>query len=142
MSVLKYQQLDGLTPEQLAQYRTEFKIDDDPRVTRLGAILRRTSLDELPQLCSILRGEMSVVGPRPIVPEETGQYTAEELELFHSVPPGLTGYWQACSGPEDSYATGGRQRMELHYARNATFGMDLRLIFRTVSVVLRKSFPK
>lgn len=128
-----------LTQEQLAQYRQEFKIDRDPRVTRLGSFLRRTSIDELPQLWNILRGDMSLVGPRPIVPEETARYTPEELELFHSVPAGLTGYWQACSGPDDAYATGGRQKMELHYAAHANFGFDLILILRTFSAVIKKA---
>lgn len=131
--------LDCLSAEQIEQYRAEFKIDNDPRVTKLGALLRRTSLDELPQLVNILRGEMSIVGPRPIVPEEAACYTPEQLELFHSVLPGLTGYWQACSGPEDAYSTGRRQRMELYYAQSATFGLDIVLIIRTFSVVIRKA---
>ena len=132
-------QMKLLTEAQLAQYHAEFKIDKDPRVTRLGAFLRRTSLDELPQLLNILRGEMSLVGPRPIVPEEIRCYTEEELTLFHSVPPGLTGYWQTCAGSEDTYTTGGRQRMELHYAASADIGFDLLLILRTFSAVIRKA---
>lgn len=132
-------QLERLTSAQIEQYRAEFKIDNDPRVTRLGAFLRRTSLDELPQLVNILRGEMSIVGPRPIVPEEAACYTPEQLELFHSVLPGLTGYWQACSGPEDAYSTGGRQRMELYYAQSANFAMDIVLILRTFGVVIKKA---
>ena len=130
--------IDRLTDAQKAQYRAEFKIDDDPRVTRLGAFLRRSNLDELPQLWNILRGDMSLVGPRPIVPEEIGCYTQEEQELFHSVPPGLTGYWQVCAGPEDTYTTGGRQRMELRYAEHAGFAWDCRLIMRTFMAVTRK----
>lgn len=133
------QYLTRLTEEQKAQYRAEFKIDNDPRVTKLGAFLRRSSLDELPQLVNILRGEMSLVGPRPIVPEEICCYSGTELELFHSVPPGLTGYWQTCAGPEDTYTTGGRQRMELHYAGNATLAFDLLLISKTFSAVIRKA---
>lgn len=131
--------LDRLTQEQIAQYKAEFKIDNDPRVTRLGSFLRRSSLDELPQLWNILIGEMSLVGPRPIVPEEIGCYTAEERVLFHSVPPGLTGYWQVCAGAEDSYTTGGRQRMELLYAKRANFGWDLILILKTFIVVTQKA---
>ena len=130
---------DSLTSEQKEQYLAEFKIDHDPRVTRLGAFLRRTSLDELPQLWYILRGDMSLVGPRPIVPEEVRCYTADELELFHSVPAGLTGYWQTCAGSEDSYTTGRRQRMELHYAAHATFLLDLRLLLITFAAVIRKA---
>lgn len=132
-------QLDLLSEEQIKQYRTEYKIDNDPRVTRFGDFLRRTSLDELPQLWNILRGEMSLVGPRPVVPEEIRHYSEEERVLFHSVPPGLTGYWQACAGESDSYTTGGRQRMELWYAANATFRFDLLMILKTFRTVVRKA---
>lgn len=128
-----------LTPEQMAQYDAEFKIDNDPRATRLGAFLRRTSLDELPQLWNIVRGDMSLVGPRPIVPEEVRCYTSEELEIFHSVPPGLTGYWQTCATPNDTYTTGRRQQMELHYALHADFATDLKLILGTFRAVIRKA---
>lgn len=128
-----------LTDDQKAQYNAEFKIDNDPRVTRLGAFLRRTSLDELPQLWNILRGEMSLVGPRPIVSEEVRCYTQEQLALFHSVPPGLTGYWQTCAEERDTYTTGRRQQMELHYAAHADFGTDLKLIFKTFRAVIRKA---
>ncbi len=131
--------LDQLTEAQKAQYHAEFKIDNDPRVTRLGTFLRRTSLDELPQLWNVLRGDMSLVGPRPIVPEEIVGYSAQELELFHSVPAGLTGYWQTCAGPDDSYTTGGRQKMELHYAAHANFGIDMMLVLGTFSAVIRKA---
>lgn len=130
--------IDQLTEAQKAQYRAEFKIDDDPRVTRLGAFLRRSSLDELPQLWNVLRGDMSLVGPRPIVPEEIDCYTAEERELFHSVPPGLTGYWQVCAAADDTYTTGGRQRMELRYANEASFAWDCKLILKTFTAVTRK----
>lgn len=131
--------LNALSPEQQIQYRAEYKIDRDPRVTRLGAFLRRTSLDELPQLWNVLRGDMSLVGPRPVVPEEIGKYAEAERALFLSVPPGLTGYWQACAGPEDTYSTGGRQRMELYYAGNASFCFDLLLILKTFGAVIRKA---
>ena len=128
-----------LTDDQKAQYNAEFKIDNDPRVTRLGAFLRRTSLDELPQLWNILRGDMSLVGPRPIVPEEVRCYTQDQLELFHSVPPGLTGYWQTCAEEQDTYTTGRRQQMELHYAAHADFRTDISLIFKTFRAVIRKA---
>lgn len=130
-----------LSEKQLTQYRQEFKIDADPRVTRLGAFLRRTSLDELPQLWNILKGEMSLVGPRPVVREEMDAfYAAHEQPLLCSVLPGLTGYWQACSSAEDSYVTGRRQRMELEYARNASFGLDMKLLCITIGTVIRKAY--
>ena len=131
--------LESLTPEQQAQYRAEYKIDHDPRVTPIGAFLRRTSLDELPQLWNVLKGDMSLVGPRPVLPDEIGKYTQEEQRIFLSILPGLTGLWQACAGPEDTYTTGKRQQMELEYARNASFAMDLWLMARTVSAVIRKA---
>ena len=83
-----------LTPEQLLQYRTEFKIDNDPRITKVGNFLRKSSLDELPQLINILKGDISIVGPRPIVEREIEIYGKDTAKLL-SVQPGLTGYWQA-----------------------------------------------
>jgi len=129
-----------LTPEQLHQYRKEFKIDDDPRVTKLGGILRRTSLDELPQLWNILRGDLSIVGPRPILPDELLCYQDEQQKQFLSVRPGLTGYWQACSCPEDTYTSGKRQLMELYYTEHVSICFDVRIILATIGTVLRKAF--
>lgn len=132
-------QLDKLKKEQLEQYRREFKIDYDPRVTRLGAFLRRTSLDELPQLWNILRGNLSVVGPRPILPDEIGFYSPKEREQFLSVPPGLTGYWQACAGSEDTYTSGRRQKMELHYTMHFSFSFDAKIVLKTFAALVRKA---
>ena len=135
------ERLHDLTEAQIAQYRHEYKIDADPRVTRIGAFLRRTSLDELPQLWCILKGEMSLVGPRPLLPEELQAcYDEQGRHLLLSVPPGLTGYWQACSQPEDTYTTGRRQRMELEYAQKACFWWDVKLIGHTFGAVIRKAY--
>ena len=84
---------DMLTPEQLEEYQREFKIDNDPRITKIGNFLRRTSLDELPQMLNIIRGELSLVGPRPIIERELLMYSETERDKFLSVKPGLTGYW-------------------------------------------------
>ena len=130
--------INDLPSDLLAQYRQEFKIDRDPRVTRIGSFLRRTSLDELPQLWNILRGDLSLVGPRPILPDEISFYNEADRPLFLSATPGLTGYWQACAGPEDTYTSGKRQQMELHYAANTTFLFDLRIFFQTFMTVIRK----
>lgn len=132
-------QLERLDREHLAQYRQEFKIEHDPRLTRLGRFLRCTSLDELPQLWNILKGEMSFVGPRPILPEEIACYKPEEQPLLLSVTPGLTGYWQACARPEDTYASGRRQKMELQYVTNCSFLFDLKIFLLTFATVLRKA---
>ena len=126
-----------LSPEELAAYRKEYKLQNDPRITKLGNFLRTSSLDELPQLWNIIRGDMSLVGPRPLLPSElTGNYTPEERQLLMSVQPGLTGYWQAMSRNESSYVTGERQVQELYYIGRVTFMMDLKIIFKTVERVI------
>ena len=128
---------DILTPEELELYRKEYKLQNDPRVTKLGNFLRKSSLDELPQLWNIIRGDMSLVGPRPLLPSElTGNYTPEERQQLMSMQPGLTGYWQAMSRNESSYLTGERQRQELYYVGRVSLKMDLKIIFMTVKRVL------
>jgi len=126
-----------LTPEELAEYSKEYKLQNDPRVSKLGNFLRRSSLDELPQLWNIIRGDMSLVGPRPLLPSElTGNYTPEERQKLMSVRPGLTGYWQAVARNESSYATGERQKQELYYIGRVSFWMDVKIILMTVERVI------
>ena len=128
---------DILSPEELELYRKEYKLQNDPRVTKLGNFLRKSSLDELPQLWNIIRGDMSLVGPRPLLPSElTGNYTPEERQQLMSMQPGLTGYWQAMSRNESSYLTGERQQQELYYVGRVSFGMDMKIIFKTVERVI------
>lgn len=131
-----------LTSEQKAELQQEFKLENDPRVTRIGSKLRRSSLDELPQLLNILKGDMSFVGPRPIVEKEFEHYTAEETAAFQSVKPGLTGYWQAYARNDATYQSGERQAMEMYYVKHASFWLDIRILFKTVGAVLRKSGVK
>lgn len=128
-----------LTPEQLSQYRKEFKLDSDPRITKIGGFLRKSSLDELPQLINILKSEMSLVGPRPIMEEELKWYTTKEREKLLSTKPGLTGFWQAYARNNATYESGKRQRMEIYYTDNASIWLDFRIICRTVVTVLEKS---
>ena len=113
----------------------DFKIRDDPRITRVGRILRRTSLDELPQLLNVMRGEMSIVGPRP-TSFDSGTY-----RLWHAhrleVTPGLTGLWQVTLRNEASFDE--RVRLDIYYARHVSIGLDLKILLRTVSAVLRGS---
>lgn len=128
---------DILSPEELELYRKEYKLQNDPRVTKLGNFLRKSSLDELPQLWNIIRGDMSLVGPRPLLPSElTGNYTPEERQQLMSMQPGLTGYWQAMSRNESSYVTGERQQQELYYVGRVSFKMDMKIIFMTVKRVI------
>lgn len=127
---------DFLTEEELAEYRKEYKLVKDPRVSKVGNFLRRSSLDELPQLLNIIKGDMSLVGPRPLLESELrGNYTAQQREMLLSVRPGLTGYWQAMSRNESSYITGDRQKQELYYIGRMSFGMDLKIVFMTVKRV-------
>ena len=126
-----------LTPEQLYQYRTEFKIDNDPRITKIGNVIRKTSIDELPQLFNILLGDMSLVGPRPITKEEVELY-GKDKSLLLSVKPGLTGYWQAYGRNNVTYESGERQKMELYYCNNQSLVFDVKILFKTVVSVIKK----
>jgi len=126
--------IDDFTPEQRAEWELNFKLDSDPRVTRIGRFLRRSSLDELPQLLNILRGHLSFVGPRPIIQEELEKY-GENQDKFLSVTPGLTGYWQAYARSNCTYEQ--RMEMELFYVENANFWWDIKIIFATFIAVLK-----
>lgn len=126
-----------LSPEQMEQYRREFKIDDDPRITRVGGFIRRTSLDELPQLFNILGGSMSIVGPRPVTEREVRIYGQDAAKLL-SVKPGLTGYWQAYARNDATYASGERQRMEMYYIDHQSFGLDVKILLHTVKSVAKQ----
>lgn len=127
-----------LTPEQIGEYRRNVKLRDDPRITRVGRALRRTSMDELPQLWNVVKGEMSIVGPRPVVAEELALYGDAAEELL-SVKPGITGYWQTSGRSDSTYESGERQEKELYYTRHQSLRMDMRIFFRTFTVVLRRS---
>jgi lipopolysaccharide/colanic/teichoic acid biosynthesis glycosyltransferase len=111
------------------------KLKDDPRVTRLGRVLRKTSLDELPQLFNVLSGEMSLVGPRPVVQAELTSYYGEDGQAAYlSVRPGITGLWQV-SG-RSNLAYNHRVALDMEYALKASLGMDAMILCRTVSVVV------
>jgi lipopolysaccharide/colanic/teichoic acid biosynthesis glycosyltransferase len=118
------------------RFEGNFKIHDDPRVTRVGGFLRKTSLDELPQLVHVLRGEMSLIGPRPIVKPELSKYTIYGAKLL-SVKPGLSGLWQACGRSDTTYAE--RVLMDMHYIDHRSVTLDIQLLLRTVVAVLMKS---
>lgn len=124
------------TPEQMEEYKLNIKLDNDPRVTRIGRILRRTSLDELMQLITILRGDMSIVGPRPMVEAET-RYFGRRLDRVLEARPGLTGYWQVNGRSNCSYESGERQKMELYYVNHRCLSLDIKIFFQTFAVVLR-----
>ena len=123
------------TPEQLEQFKKNFKLENDPRITRIGKILRKTSLDELPQIINILKGELSIIGPRPVVKEELERY-GKDKEKFLSVTPGLTGYWAANGRSCTTYEQ--RMEMELYYIDNISFKTDIKILFRTIILVLKR----
>ena len=110
-----------------------FKIRDDPRTTDVGRMLRRTSLDELPQLWNVIRGEMSLVGPRPPTPEEVAHYTEWQKRRLE-VMPGLTGLWQVLGRSDTSFDE--MVRLDIYYAENWSPGMDVRILLQTIPVVL------
>jgi len=115
------------------EFRNDFKLRNDPRITRLGRFLRRSSLDELPQFLNVLRGEMSLVGPRPIVRQELPRY-GDRMEEVLAVRPGLTGLWQVSGRNNLSYDE--RVALDLRYARHRSVWMDLSIIARTIGVIL------
>jgi len=110
-----------------------FKLQHDPRVTRLGRFLRRTSLDELPQLFNVLRGDMSLVGPRPPIPYEARHYRAWHLRRLLQLKPGITGPWQVSGRSQVPFDD--MVRMDLRYIARSSLGLDLLLLARTVGVV-------
>jgi lipopolysaccharide/colanic/teichoic acid biosynthesis glycosyltransferase len=116
-------------------YAREFKIKDDPRITAVGRFLRKTSLDELPQLFNILEGSMSLVGPRPIVPLEIAKYGPYGNKLL-SVRPGLTGVWQVCGRSDTTYDE--RIIMDMFYVDESSVSMDLKLLCSTVPTVIKR----
>jgi lipopolysaccharide/colanic/teichoic acid biosynthesis glycosyltransferase len=118
----------------VARFQDNFKIKDDPRVTRVGAFLRKTSLDELPQLFNVLRGDISLIGPRPIVEKEQAKYGVYAAKLL-SVKPGLSGMWQVYGRSDTTYPQ--RIAMDMAYIDNRSLRLDLRLMVLTAYVVLR-----
>ena len=126
---------DNFTEEQKKEFYINFKLDNDPRITKIGDFLRKTSLDELPQLFNILKGDMSIIGPRPIVEAEIEKYGKYAKKLF-SVLPGLTGYWQANGRSDTTYNE--RIAMDMYYIDNRSIALDFKIMFKTVISVIKK----
>jgi Undecaprenyl-phosphate galactose phosphotransferase WbaP len=122
-------------PELKAEWLATHKLKQDPRITGLGALLRRSSLDELPQIWNIIIGEMSLVGPRPIVDAEVEKY-GKCFNLYIQVRPGLTGLWQVSGRNNTTYAR--RVELDEYYIRHRSLKLDLQILLRTVLVVLKK----
>ncbi|AQV90981.1 UDP-phosphate galactose phosphotransferase [Escherichia coli] len=122
-------------PEAKREWDTTFKLKNDPRITKIGAVLRRTSLDELPQLFNVLKGEMSLVGPRPIITAELERYN-EEVDYYLLSKPGMTGLWQVSGRSDVDYET--RVYLDAWYVKNWSMWNDIAILFKTVGVVLKK----
>lgn len=127
------------TDIQKKEFLENYKLENDPRITKIGNFLRKTSLDELPQFINIFKGEMSLVGPRPVILNELEKY-GDKKKLFLSVTPGLTGYWQANGRSNTTYDE--RIKMELYYINNCSLLLDIKIIFKTIFVVLKKEGAK
>lgn len=128
-----------LSPEQLHQWEVERKVDDDPRITKVGQFIRKCSIDEMPQFLNVLNGDLSVIGPRPITRDELEQHFSDEekTELL-SVQPGITGLWQATDRNAATFESGLRQKIELHYVRNRCLCMDLKCFTGTFGAMFGK----
>jgi undecaprenyl-phosphate galactose phosphotransferase len=118
-----------------AEYEGNHKLRSDPRVTKIGAFLRATSMDELPQLVNVLRGDLSLVGPRPIVTEELDRY-GSQIQMLLSLRPGVTGYWQINGRSDTSYSE--RVRLDLAYANNWSLQLDLIILVHTVRLLISR----
>ncbi|AAK80999.1 lipopolysaccharide/colanic/teichoic acid biosynthesis glycosyltransferase [Clostridium acetobutylicum] len=127
--------LKNMTPEQKKEFEENFKLEYDPRVTKVGRFLRKTSLDELPQFFNILRGNMTLVGPRPIVEAELNKYGRYGKKLL-SVKPGLTGLWQVSGRSDISYSE--RVMLDMQYIDNRSLWLDIKILFMTFIVVIKK----
>jgi lipopolysaccharide/colanic/teichoic acid biosynthesis glycosyltransferase len=124
------------SPDLLDEYRrNNYKLRQDPRLLDVGIWLRRTSIDELPQLLNVLRGEMSLVGPRPLLSRELAHY-GEAIALYQQVRPGLTGLWQVSGRSETTFEE--RAALDSWYIQNGSLWYDFVILFRTISVVMRQ----
>lgn len=126
-------------PDIKREWEENFKLENDPRITKVGSFLRKTSLDELPQLLNILKGEMSIIGPRPVIDEELEKY-GQNKDKFLSVTPGLTGWW-ACNG-RSATTYEDRMKLELYYVENQSFVLDIKCFFKTITTVLNRQGAK
>lgn len=127
--------IKSFTPEQMKEYKENYKLTNDPRITKVGKFLRKTSLDELPQLINIINGDLSIIGPRSVIADELEKYGTNK-DKFLSVTPGLTGYWAANGRSNTTYEQ--RMEMELYYIDNLSLKMDIKVFFKTILSVVKK----
>ncbi len=128
-----------LSDEQKQEWDENFKLENDPRITKIGKFIRKTSLDELPQIINILKGDMSIIGPRPVVNDEIEKYGNQKAK-FLSIKPGLTGYWAANGRSATTYED--RIKLELYYIDHCSLLLDIKIFFKTILSVLKKEGAK
>lgn len=128
-----------LSDEQKQEWDENFKLENDPRITKIGKFIRKTSLDELPQIINILKGDMSIIGPRPVVNDEIEKYGNQKAK-FLSIKPGLTGYWAANGRSATTYED--RIKLELYYIDHCSLLLDIKIFFKTILSVLKKEGTK
>jgi undecaprenyl-phosphate galactose phosphotransferase len=121
-------------PHLLQEWELCHKLKSDPRITPFGNFLRKTSLDELPQFWNVLKGDLSVVGPRPVVKAELEKHLTGQAEKILAIRPGLTGPWQVSGRSDTSYQK--RVELDLHYVNNQSFWWDLVLVFKTIPAMI------
>ena len=131
-----------LTPEQQEEYELEYKLDDDPRITKLGKFLRKTSLDELPNMFSVFWGTVSLVGPRPIMRMEARKKYGDDTKKLLSVKPGIIGWWAVNGRSNCTYESGERQKAELYYVDHCSLWLDIKILFKAVIKVIKRSGAK
>ncbi|HHD77263.1 MAG TPA: hypothetical protein ENK97_00570 [Campylobacteraceae bacterium] len=122
-------------PAKKAEWEKEYKLKDDPRITSIGKFLRRTSLDELPQLFNVFQGKMSLVGPRPIIDAEIPKY-GEYFDYFTAVKPGITGLWQVSGRNDIPYDE--RVRLDVWYVRNWSMELDIMILVKTAAIIMMR----
>lgn len=130
----RLEKLLATNPEAREEWERDFKLKNDPRITKSGAFLRKTSLDELPQLLNVLKGEMSLVGPRPIVQKEVPKYE-QYIKEYYMVLPGITGLWQVSGRSDTTYPE--RVAMDMWYVHNWSVWLDIVLLWRTAAAVIQ-----
>lgn len=129
----------NFTKEQKEEYEKFFKLENDPRITKIGNLLRKTSLDELPQVINILKGDMSIIGPRPVVLKEIDKF-GDKKDAYLSVLPGISGWW-ACNGRSDTTYEE-RIELEMYYINNMSLKLDIACFFKTIKAVLKRDGAK
>jgi len=124
------------SPQLREEFENTFKLKEDPRITKIGKFLRLTSLDEFPQFWNVLKGDMSVVGPRPLVPEELSKY-GDSIDKVLTIKPGITGLWQVSGRNDIPYPQ--RVNIDVYYANSYSWWLDLWIVFKTIGVII---FPR